>query len=538
MPSKKTEREAPLFHDPGNRKTAFADTGFEASIQESIEELKALYRLDSIPWVIGYSGGKDSTAVAQLVWMALAELDQKELKKPVYIITTDTLVENPVVANWVEQSLDRMQQAADDAGLPIRTQLILPRTEDSFWVGLIGKGYPAPRHKFRWCTERLKIKPSNTFIEERVSAHGEVVLFLGARSGESQRRASVLKQRESLGQADFGLTPHPDLPGCLVHTPIKPWSSDDVWQFLLQMPNPWGNNNESLMAMYRGATADNECPVVVDTSTPSCGNSRFGCWVCTLVDEDKSMAAMIQNDFEKEWMLPMLQFRSELDFRSDQNKARDRSRRDFRRITGQLSYYGASKEEREVNENWVDEIQLTPGPYTQPARAELLRKLLEAQHAVNNHPQLPEHLHGIKLIRDEELEEIRRIWVRDKHEIEDLLPEIYTEVLGEPYPGTSNYALALNTTSLDKLKDKCESDMQYELARSVLSVVGQYRFKGRRMGITEELREAVTKCIFETAEEALDFKKRQVMAAEGPVQLTRSGKAVEAKPVSKERDDA
>ena len=103
MPSKKTEREAPLFHDPGNRKTAFADTGFEASIQESIEELKALYRLDSIPWVIGYSGGKDSTAVAQLIWMALAELDQKELKKPVYIITTDTLVENPVVANWVEQ---------------------------------------------------------------------------------------------------------------------------------------------------------------------------------------------------------------------------------------------------------------------------------------------------------------------------------------------------------------------------------------------------------------------------------------------------
>ena len=121
---------------------------------------------------------------------------------------------------------------------------------------------------------------------------------MGARSGESQRRASVLKQRESLGQADFGLTPHPDLPGCLVHTPIKPWSSDDVWQFLLQMPNPWGNNNESLMAMYRGATADNECPVVVDTSTPL-GNSRFGCWVCTLVDEDKSMAAMIQNDFEK-----------------------------------------------------------------------------------------------------------------------------------------------------------------------------------------------------------------------------------------------
>ena len=73
-----------------------------------------------------------------------------------------------------------------------------------------------------------------------------------------------------------------------------------------------GHSNKDLLAMYSGASADGECPLVIDSSTPSCGNSRFGCWVCTMVTEDKSMAAMIQNDEEKAWMLPMLEFRMKL----------------------------------------------------------------------------------------------------------------------------------------------------------------------------------------------------------------------------------
>ena len=74
-----------------------------------------------------------------------------------------------------------------------------------------------------------------------------------------------------------------------------------------------------------------EMIVVVDETTASCGNSRFGCWVCTLVDQDKSMTAMIQNDAEKEWMEPLLDFRNELDFRGEADRKRDLGRRDFRR---------------------------------------------------------------------------------------------------------------------------------------------------------------------------------------------------------------
>ena len=77
-----------------------------------------------------------------------------------------------------------------------------------------------------------------------------------------------------------------------------------------------GLSNKSLLNLYQGATEDNECPVVIDTTTPSCGSSRFGCYVYTLVSKDKSMQAMVQNDKDKEWMSPMIKVRDELDFTS------------------------------------------------------------------------------------------------------------------------------------------------------------------------------------------------------------------------------
>ena len=105
-------------------------------------------------------------------------------------------------------------------------------------------------------------------------------------------------------------------------------TTEDVWLFLMQLKNPWGYRNKDLLTMYQGASADGECPLVVDTTTPSCGSSRFGCWVCTLVDKDKSMSAMVQNDEEKFWMRPLLEFRDKFAV-SD-----GRSQRDFRRMLG------------------------------------------------------------------------------------------------------------------------------------------------------------------------------------------------------------
>jgi DNA sulfur modification protein DndC len=68
---------------------------------------------------------------------------------------------------------------------------LTPEVTDSFWVNMIGRGYPAPHSKFRWCTERMKIKPADKFILSKVAKHGEVVLILGQRRAESATRAQA-----------------------------------------------------------------------------------------------------------------------------------------------------------------------------------------------------------------------------------------------------------------------------------------------------------------------------------------------------------
>ena len=171
------------------QKSIFAEHGLKTVVAHLMEEIQLLYMADDTPWIVGYSGGKDSSATLQVTWKAIAALPKEKRTKPIHVVSTDTLVENPVVAMWVGLSLDRMAKAAIEQDLPIKPNRLMPRVEDSFWVNLIGKGYPAPRHKFRWCTERLKIRPSNAFIMSVVKQSKEAILLLGARKQESNARA-------------------------------------------------------------------------------------------------------------------------------------------------------------------------------------------------------------------------------------------------------------------------------------------------------------------------------------------------------------
>ena len=492
----------PSIPAPTVRKSAFTELGLPRTIALLTEEIRELYRADDVPWIIGYSGGKDSTATLQLVWLALSELPQDQRAKTVHVISTDTLVENPIVAAWVQKSLDVMGERARALQIPIRPQLLHPRVEESFWVNLIGKGYPAPRPKFRWCTERLKIKPSNRFISKIVTDNGEAILCIGARKAESTARAKVLIKNQKHRVRDR-LSPSATLPGCSIYTPIEDWSNDDVWMFLMQVPNAWGYSNKDLLGMYAGASADGECPLVVDTSTPSCGDSRFGCWVCTLVEKDKSMTAMIQNDEEKEWMMPLLALRNELDFRNtDENgeESSDHHLRDFRRMTGAIQVMQGGKP--------------VPGPYTQTSREHWLRKLLEAQTWIRRHG--PADVRKIELITIDELQEIRRIWVVDKHEMEDCLPRIYAEVTGEPYPGRRlDDNLVLGAEEMEALRIACGDDqMHYELTRELLSVERQQRAHARRSGLFEQLEKSMGRHFYDDKDDALTTARRRTAARE------------------------
>jgi len=467
----------------GIRPSAFAERGLARTVQALSDEIRELYLCDGVPWVVGYSGGKDSSAVLQLVWNALRELPADKRTKPVHVITTDTLVEQPLVVAWVDTSQARMRTAAAAQALPFTPHKLTPEVEDSFWVNLIGKGYPAPRQKFRWCTERLKIRPSNKFIRDMVRQNGEAILVLGTRKAESQARANRMNTQRTLRVREMLLRPNAALPNSLAYTPIESWTNDDVWLYLMQVKNPWGHDNKSLLGMYQGASEGGECPLVVDTTTPSCGTSRFGCWVCTVVDKDRSMEAMIKNDEEKVWMAPLLELRNELD------KPDDRDRRDFRRMSGRVQLMG-------------DGSTVVPGPYTKEWREHWLRRVLEAQQSANQ--EGPPEFRSLQLITLEELHEIRRIWLYEKHEFDDALPRIYEEATGAKFPKSGDEGHGLRADDWALLGEICGEDAAFfKLQVALLGVERRYRGMSRRAGIFEVLEEQLRTGLFGSEQEAV-----------------------------------
>ena len=458
------------------------------TINGLMKTIQNLYLSDDIPWMIGYSGGKDSTAALQLVWMSIEDLPVEQRKKAIHVMNTDTLVESPVVSKWVEHSLEAMRIAAREKHLPIIPERLIPDYNNTFWVNLIGRGYPFPRMKYRWCTDRLKIKPVNNFIKNKIAEHGEVILVLGTRKAESSRRNQTMTNLEKKRVREL-LSPNPTLANEFVFSPLEEWSDDDVWVFLMQYKNPWGYSNMELLTMYRGATADNECPLMVNKDLPSCGKSRFGCWVCTMVEKDKSMEAMIANDEEKEWMTPLLEFRNKFG-----NEEGDRERRSFRRMHGELK---------------GNYRKLFHGPYKKEVREEWLRDLLQIQKNINE--EGPEEFADLELIRIPELQAIRRIWVLEKHEFDDAVPRIYHEVTGKEFVDPDWIcAEGFGKEEWDILKSVCQKlygdqELAFEMMYSLIDVESNAVGMNQRKGIIDELEQVISKTFYQNEDDATQY---------------------------------
>lgn len=447
-----------------NDNTEFELTSFfsQNTIKHLLKQIQETYKCNDYPWVIGYSGGKDSTATVQLVWYALAELTPSERSKPVFVISSDTLVETPVVVEQINTTLKLIQEKATQLKMPISTQKVIPRVEDTFWVRLIGMGYPAPTKRFRWCTERMKIKPANNFILETAAHFGEVVMVLGARKSESMSRAQVMNKREFLPGTH--LSRHSSLSRAWVYTPIEDFTTDDVWTYLLQVPSPWGGNNRDLAAMYR-STQSGECPLVVDSSTPSCGNSRFGCWVCTVVEKDRTMQSLIDNG--EEWMEPLLDFREKL--AETQIPERKREFRNFKRRDGKTI---------------VKDGRLIPGPYLPQVRQKMLRELLQLEIQVQK-----ESPNGnLVLITEPELHEIRRIWRSELSDWADTVPQIYREVTGQELNWVEDEGGAFTSREFSIIEEESTlNGVPTQLATRLIDLERQMQGMGRRSGIYSEI---------------------------------------------------
>ncbi len=372
-------------------------------VAEIYIEIQNTYLSYPFPWVIGYSGGKDSTATLQIVWNALVQLKPEQRTKPIYVLSSDTGVETPVIVNHIDRSLEMMNQRAAEIDFNLTAHKLKPELQDTFWVNLIGKGYPAPNNSFRWCTDRMKIKPSNRFILDKVAEHGEVILALGMRKNESVNRNKVIENYEVKG---YKLSRHSQLRGAWVYMPVEEFTTDDIWTYLLSQPiSPWGSNNRNLASLYRSAQSG-ECPLVIDNTTASCGNSRFGCWTCTVVSRDKSMEAMI--DSGEEWMTPLLEYRDWLS--ETQNPEVKPLQREYKSRDGKVKLSNSGN--------------IKYRTYTMEFSKKMLERLLTTQQKVQQHDAQYE------LITEQELNEIRKIWINERQDWNDSLPAIYNKITG------------------------------------------------------------------------------------------------------------
>ena len=284
----------------------------ENTLDELLEEIKYVYQSDKRPWVIGYSGGKDSTTVVELVYKMLLSLNENERNKNVYIVSSDTLIENPLIKIYLSKMNEALGKAATRDGLPIKSAMVTPKAKNSFWANVIGRGYPTPRMNgsFRWCTDKLKINPSAEYIKEIIKEESEeVVVLLGVRKAESIARKRRIEGRELANRL---LNRHETIQDAYVYNPIVELTTEDVWDVLLRLDGgktPWGTDNSELVSLYADADSG-ECPfagIHAGGQTQSCGNSRFGCWVCTVVKEDKSLNGFIRSGHRE--LIPLAEFR-------------------------------------------------------------------------------------------------------------------------------------------------------------------------------------------------------------------------------------
>ena len=351
---------------------------FDAIRQNITEEY--LSETQHYPWIVTFSGGKDSTLVAHLVFDMLLSLPPMLRTRQVFFISNDTLVESPLVVKHMRQSLAEILRAAEIFRLPVSGEITVPKLQDTFWTLLIGKGYPTPNRSMRWCTDRLKIQPTSGYILQKVNENGKAIIVLGVRKDESATRKASIKSHQNLENSN--LTPHSDLKNALVYRPIADLSTDDVWEFLAANDPPWGGTHSDLIKFYREA-AGGECPIVLSQEeAPGCGtnSSRFGCWTCTVVNKDRSLQGFV--DAGKIEFAPLIEYRNWLVDIRNKPEYRQAERRN-----GKLTFKSGKH---------------IPGPFTIKARQEMLAKLLDVQAAF-----------GEELISQDEIDLIKQIWTED-----------------------------------------------------------------------------------------------------------------------------
>ncbi len=364
-------------------------TSAVTSLPNRLNKIKNILRTEYLkkhlyPWVIAYSGGKDSTLLLQMVWETVVSLPIEERQRPLLIVGNDTLVESPLVIEHLRNSLKTIDKAARRNNLPLRVQITEPCIDQTFWVNVIGRGYIPPTRNFRWCTDRMKILPTTRLLNEIIQQDSGAILLIGTRRAESQNRKRAMDKRKT---SSVHMNPHNSISNCKIFAPLADLEDDDVWMTLIQRTPPWGGSHRRLITLYRNA-GGGECPLVITKEqAPSCGSSspRFGCWTCTVVNKDRSLQGLIDSGHaQAARMKALFDFREWLIELRENKVNRLPVRRD-----------GNSKQREDGS--WV------LGPFKLEIRKKILSRLRILQKKI-----------GEQLISPTEIDCIKDVWWRDE----------------------------------------------------------------------------------------------------------------------------
>lgn len=328
---------------------------------QTISRIVKAYESDAEPWVVGYSGGKDSTAVVKLIFQSLLRLDCPH--KPVTVIYCDTGVEIPMASTLARRALNDLVTEAREFDLPLSARILSPAVREKFFVKVIGRGYPPPTDKFRWCTDRLRIDPVSTFLESQNAKSATVVL--GVRESESATRNLTLNEN---GTGDRFWKMQRGARERRLFMPILDYSVRDVWLANLLVERPKALRAKEVAELY--ASASGECPTIREVKGAPCGKARFGCWTCTVAKDGVTLRNLIASGNHR--LEPLLRFRLWLEKERNNPRYRWRKRRNGR---------------------------AGPGPMTLEWRRIALKKLLDAQAES-----------GLQLIDSDEISAIKDEW--------------------------------------------------------------------------------------------------------------------------------
>lgn len=290
--------------DPGQREHWYTQR-LALHIEEAERVLNALMDAGRAI-LISWSSGKDSSALANLILTTAAK---RRWGGHLYIVHSDTGIENPEIVLYARGEMDRIRQYADQHGLNVDIHVVGP-TAANDWVNRVIGGKEMPvfaNTSQRRCStnyKRVPIQNKLNDLSKRTDANGLApVNAIGTRFDES-----AVRNRNMTGRGEIHTLRHDEGTGEDRLSLICHWTTDDVWRYLIMAGTGYYDaysDFEDTERIYKDA-AGASCSIVADKilgkQNPGGCGSRHGCWGCTAVGVDKSMVAMVEGDARYQYM--------------------------------------------------------------------------------------------------------------------------------------------------------------------------------------------------------------------------------------------